>query len=151
MNTAYFELQHSQNGSDWIKIGTVAATGNSQSVINYSFTDNFPAPSINYYRLKMVDKDGSFIYSTVRKVNMKSNGSGVVVAQNPVINGNLSMQYNNPQNVKTVQLFNAGGAQIYSSSKVSEINVSSIQSGMYILKVSSPDGTSTSQKIIISN
>lgn len=36
---------------------------------SYSFLDAYPQQGINYYRLKMVDKDGTFAYSEVRGID----------------------------------------------------------------------------------
>ncbi|MCF2487340.1 S8 family serine peptidase [Dyadobacter sp. CY347] len=52
-------------------VGQVAGAGNSSiGPKRYSLTDHSPALSVtNYYRLKMVDMDGTFRYSTIRPVH----------------------------------------------------------------------------------
>ena len=50
-------------------VGEVAAKGLSSSAANnYTFQDSDPEQGNNYYRLKMVDKDGSFEFSSVQKI-----------------------------------------------------------------------------------
>jgi hypothetical protein len=67
----YFEIQHSYNNIIWNSIGKVKGNGNSSSINNYSFIDNNPYNGINYYRLKQVDYDGKFTFSTVISVNFE--------------------------------------------------------------------------------
>ncbi len=53
--------------SRFTKIGTVASAGNTTSIRTYNFTDNETEKfGPRYYRLKMVDVDGSFTYSPIR-------------------------------------------------------------------------------------
>ena len=57
----------------------MAATGSSK----YSLNHATPVKGLNYYRLKMRDKDGSFTYSAVRVVNL-GQGMTVKLYPNPV-------------------------------------------------------------------
>ena len=64
-NTDYFELQHLNRNEEWVNINRTIATGNISSQNNYSAVHNYPHPGTNYYRLKIVDLDESFIYSNI--------------------------------------------------------------------------------------
>jgi len=70
-NSDYFEVQRSINGTDFMRIGEVQAAGNSLQVRSYDFQDNQPIIGLGYYRLKMVDLDGSFEYSNVVAIPIK--------------------------------------------------------------------------------
>jgi len=70
-NSDYFEVQRSTNGTDFTRIGQVQAAGSSLQVRSYDFQDNNPYVGIGYYRLKMVDRDGSFEYSNVVAIAIK--------------------------------------------------------------------------------
>jgi len=83
INAACFELERSINGKKFTSIGKVTAAGNSTEVKAYSFTDNTPFPGISYYRLKMIDKDGSFSYSSIVKIGA-TNEKGFTIFPNPV-------------------------------------------------------------------
>lgn len=65
INSSYFVVQKSSNGSDFENIGTVAAAGNSSTLKTYNFTDAAPYSYINYYRIIIVDKDNSKEYSNI--------------------------------------------------------------------------------------
>jgi hypothetical protein len=63
-NTNYFLVEKSLDGINFYETGKVPAAGNSFSILNYEFEDrNFNQSC--YYRLKMVDIDGSFTYSKI--------------------------------------------------------------------------------------
>ncbi|MBS1511994.1 MAG: fibronectin type III domain-containing protein [Bacteroidetes bacterium] len=65
INSKWFELQRSEDGNSFTTITTVNSNGNSAGIKNYQYTDHLTAivPSVYYYRLKMVDINGSFTYS----------------------------------------------------------------------------------------
>ena len=53
----YYELQRSTNGIDFSAINRQPA-GNTIGPNHYSYSDNSFSPGINYYRLKIVERDG---------------------------------------------------------------------------------------------
>ncbi|RYY13802.1 MAG: hypothetical protein EOO04_31270 [Chitinophagaceae bacterium] len=63
----YFSVERSNDGSAWTAIGTVKGASNSTTTGHYAFTDKNANQGVIYYRLKQVDKKGSFSYSEVRK------------------------------------------------------------------------------------
>ncbi|MBX2887909.1 MAG: T9SS type A sorting domain-containing protein [Ferruginibacter sp.] len=72
-NTAYFQIERRGNIGAFFAIGTVSATGNSHSAMEYSFIDFLPEIGPNFYRIKQVDVDNRATYTPVRVVNF--NGS----------------------------------------------------------------------------
>ncbi|MFK7776201.1 MAG: SdrD B-like domain-containing protein [Saprospiraceae bacterium] len=80
----YFEIQWSGDGHEFSRIGWKENAGNGNGA-NYEFTDKTPS-EINYYRLKIVDLDGSFEYSKVVFIGLdceKVNG-GINIYPNPI-------------------------------------------------------------------
>ncbi len=67
-NNLGFEIQRSNNGTNWSVIGFVAGAGNSNVETSYSFTDIAPAKGVNYYRLKQVDFDNKGKISEIKTV-----------------------------------------------------------------------------------
>ncbi|MBL7813368.1 MAG: DUF5018 domain-containing protein [Saprospiraceae bacterium] len=61
---SHFEIEKSADGHLFSAVGTVKATNN-KTLNTYLFTDNTPLSIVQYYRLKMVDLDGSITYSKV--------------------------------------------------------------------------------------
>ena len=65
VNASHFEIQKSVDGVGFDSIGILVAAGESYDPVEYSFEDNKPNSTFNYYRLKMIDKDGEYEYSNV--------------------------------------------------------------------------------------
>jgi hypothetical protein len=65
----YFEVQRSVNGTDFEAIDRIGGAGTSFVTQHYRAYDANPFPGeINYYRLKQVDTNGAFEYSSVQAV-----------------------------------------------------------------------------------
>jgi Secretion system C-terminal sorting domain len=65
INVKDFTIERSNNATHFISIGQVAAT----NAAGYSFADQNPLSGVSYYRLKIMDKDGSFKYSKIVTIN----------------------------------------------------------------------------------
>jgi hypothetical protein len=70
-NTSSFMIEKSENGVNYINIGTAQSAGNSKKLRDYHFLDPMANTPTVYYRLKQIDVDGSFNYTDVLKVNKK--------------------------------------------------------------------------------
>ncbi len=69
-NVLGFEIERI-TGATWNKIGFVASSSVNALSNHYAFTDSFPQKAINYYRLKIVDIDGKFVYSDIISIEVK--------------------------------------------------------------------------------
>jgi hypothetical protein len=69
-NNSHFDVQRSTDGVQYLNIGKVNGAGNSNSSLDYYFTDKSPASGINYYRLNQVDFDGKSTLIDPISVNM---------------------------------------------------------------------------------
>lgn len=72
-----FDLLRSSDASGFAPIASIAAAGESQSTLNYAFTDRFPPKGTAYYQLRMVDIDGSEELSDVVAISRASGLIGV--------------------------------------------------------------------------
>jgi hypothetical protein len=68
-NTSHFEVERSADGKNFSQVLTKKAQGNSASLVSYTALDNSPLGGTSYYRLKMVDLDGTFEYSKLVAVS----------------------------------------------------------------------------------
>ncbi|MEW5798835.1 MAG: T9SS type A sorting domain-containing protein [Bacteroidota bacterium] len=87
VNNHGFEIQRSEvrgqtSAVSWAKVGFVEGAGNSNAAKEYSFTDKVPVSGKYLYRLKQVDNDGKFEYSSSVEVNASTLVSGYELAQN---------------------------------------------------------------------
>jgi hypothetical protein len=130
-NFSDYEVQYSTNGSSFQTIGTVAASKSR----NYSYEHANPAQGKIYYRLKMVDLDGSFEYSKVIALNLNCNRAEVVVYPNPVTD-KVNINITNAQSETIAHLFDNTGKLVFTGTMTNgtnSINMSKFTSGMYLL------------------
>jgi len=100
INTQAFIVQRRLN-NDFTDIGTINAA-NTPGTKVYSFTDASPVEGMNYYRLKLLDKDGHFTYSNTINLNLKGSSVSPLIAVYP-----------NPANEVTTLSFNSEVAGRY--------------------------------------
>jgi hypothetical protein len=74
-------IQHSTNGQLFTDLGEVAAN-NRPGINNYQFIHTPLMEPVNYYRLRMVDINGSFTYSEVKVIRVEA-GLVMQVFPNP--------------------------------------------------------------------
>ncbi len=154
VNSSYFAVQRSSNGSDWTTIGTVAAKGNSATVSTYSFTDKSALNGIDYYRLQMVDLNGSYAFSPISVVRT-SLVQNISVFPNPARNYiNITLGGSVPTvNVRLIDL--TGKVLQEQRLNASSLNttismpVSSYAQGVYILQAIKADGTKWTTKVTL--
>lgn len=82
-NTSHFAIQHSADGLVFKDIGEIPAQGTTTEPQTYHFTHRRPAFGDNYYRLHIVDLDGSFEYSKVVHISMENEEKSLLISPNP--------------------------------------------------------------------
>jgi hypothetical protein len=155
-NSSRFEIERSGDGSSWSVIGTVGAQGNSTDASSYTYTDMSLLSGVNYFRLRMVDLDGSAVYSEVRAVQ-GTTVSHISFFPNPAKDYvNVTLGTTNAATV-TIRLINQAGVVLQEKSvqggsgTIVTLPLQQTASGMYILYVSSSDGTHESSKLLINH
>lgn len=148
INAASFEIEYSKDGVAYNAVGSVKAVGNSSAKVDYTFNHLGAQSGQNYYRLKLMNKDGSFTYSNVVVINVSVKGLSVAgVYPNPFVQRvNIAVTAEKAQTVSIV-LFDNTGKQIKTqAAKVQTGNntivvdgLNSLPSGSYILEVKSDD------------
>lgn len=132
-NTQDFLVQHSISGTTWKTLGTVMASGNSNSVKDYTFTHYTPSPGYNYYRLIQRDLDGRSSYSHISSVVMDKGDVKLKVFPNPVMDGKLNVLL---AEASVVRLFDAAGKQVLTlrfAQGLQVLNLAGLQAGTYHL------------------
>ncbi|MES2431947.1 MAG: T9SS type A sorting domain-containing protein [Bacteroidota bacterium] len=94
-NTAQFELLHSTDGITYSSLGMLSAA-NTRNGQSYTFNDNSPANGLNFYKIKMINKDGTYEYSEVRKVSNNAAAFSFVIAPNPA-KDDITVSINNSE------------------------------------------------------
>jgi hypothetical protein len=72
INADKFNIEKSSDGQVFSNVSSTKAQGNSGAAKDYSMVDKNPSTKgeFIYYRLKMIDKDGTFTYSEIVKVGL---------------------------------------------------------------------------------
>jgi hypothetical protein len=85
INSDRFEIYRSYDGQDFSLIGSVKSAGNSSLVKNYTYQDNTVGGQNVYYRLKQIDLNGKFVFSSVIKIAVTSRNEAMEVFPNPFV------------------------------------------------------------------
>ena len=70
VNNYGFEVERKPEAGEWIELGFIEGSGNSNSPKRYAFIDSKIEADKYFYRLKQVDIDGSFEYSNVIEIDV---------------------------------------------------------------------------------
>ncbi|MCP3932632.1 MAG: T9SS type A sorting domain-containing protein [Bacteroidetes bacterium] len=85
-NTAGFQVERSLDGSEYKTIDYVPSKGDSEILRNYEYDDFTPKKGIIYhYRLKSLDFDGCFLYSSVDTAFIEVRDIAISLYPNPAI------------------------------------------------------------------
>ncbi|HEX8675886.1 MAG TPA: ELWxxDGT repeat protein, partial [Segetibacter sp.] len=153
INSSHFAIERSADGIHFSNIDKVNAAGNSGLQRRYGYVD--PQPShlnnpILYYRLKMVDKDGSYKYSSVLAVRFKESSFRFTFSPNPVQNQLSVVVAAGGSKSIALRITDASGKQVYqqtlsSSQSIAQqnINVAGWQKGIYVIQLITNNSTKT--------
>jgi predicted outer membrane repeat protein len=151
VNFYKFEIEKSLGDNSWFFIGLKLANGLSGEN-NYAFDDKSYFKGINYYRLKMIDKDGNFKYSEIKSVNV-SERQIFDIAPNPA-SSFTNISFFKPISNAIIKVYDVNGklvleSNISSSSTTSyKLKTDTLLSGVYIISITTAYGFHN-QKLII--
>ncbi|HRE74133.1 MAG TPA: T9SS type A sorting domain-containing protein [Flavobacteriales bacterium] len=134
-NSSHFVVQRSVDGIQWIGIGQIMAAGFSVLHRNYNFTDHAPLSCTSYYRLRMVDLDGSNDFSSVRVVDAASeNSHWINVFPNPVSDW-ITLKSIDDKPISGIEIYDVAGRKVrevaHSVGASLTIDVSDLPPGTY--------------------
>lgn len=147
VNIKQYEVEYSLDGIHFSRVAVIAAQGKSAATYNYVHASI--ASNTIFYRIKMLEMDGSFTYSSIRTVNDKTPFS-IKLYPNPT-NNLLSIETNMIGPRTDFRIVNSLGATVATNTATSNkvtINVGHLRPGLYYLESSTPDSKSTQPFII---
>lgn len=148
INFKKYEIEFSNNGRTYTPAGSVNGLGSNN---NYSFVHK-PSAGRIYYRLKIVDNNGSSRYSNIITLNFACTGKNVLLYPNPVsslLNVNLS-GFAQGANGK---LYNGTGQLVASQQLINGTNslaVDKLATGTYALVITDATGERQVYKVQVS-
>lgn len=142
LNNDFFSVQRSTNGATWETIEEVEGAINSSSFLTYNTIDSKPLSGRSYYRLKQTDLDGTYSYSNIQSIVVRSNLLGdisLVLYPNPT-NGIVTVE-GDEKELSLVQVFNILGRNVTALVQKSgenitkkSLNLSQLVDGVYFIK-----------------
>ena len=147
-NSGYFEVQRSADGKKWTVVDKVTAAKESNISQEYTAWDKKPLEGENLYRLKMVDLDETFAYSSIKSVFF-SNSGDVSFYPNPV-SDKLYMAASQVDKIGSVKLVSATGQVVLQSAKIKDgLSVQNLTPGLYVMQITQTDGQSKYSKVVV--
>ena len=157
INSASFEIERNNGSNNWEKIGAVAASGNSTTQKDYSFTDVNPQGSLLLYRLKQIDIDNNYKYSSIVRISGKNANTDILSYPNP-FTSQLSININSPAGQSVgVNLYDAGGKMIRNETRIlsagnNSVTINSLDKlagGIYYIEVKDETGVVLGRNMLL--
>ncbi len=161
-NTAYFEIQRTDDVSSFFTIKNVEASHNSTEEKSYSFEDvSYPLDaSILYYRLKIFNTDGSFEYSPIKSVvnSNKESDLSFKIIPNPN-KGFFELILKNHKDDYTIYIYDNQGkltvetlhaTSLLSGNKnIFSMSIDNLPDGTYYIKIKNDKGFAIKKMTVI--
>lgn len=160
-NCLGYDVERSVDGKSFEQVGFVNGAGNTSRVSDYKLMDESAfakaGSSELYYRLKQLDKDGSFTYSDVVSVKLDADMelNTITAFPNPFEDG-FRISFNAPDNaVATIQISDLQGRKVTQKTinaikgmnAIDMNNLTELEMGMYVVTLS-VNGESKTVKLI---
>lgn len=149
-NSDRFEIERSTDAKLWLKTGDTKASGNvTGATTNYSFIDNEPLSGESFYRLKMIDLNGSYAYSRIIGIHFETEDD-IALYPNPVTD-RLHYKGAGAKNITGITVMDASGRTLYRAdhdNKRKEINMQALPAGMYLIRINMESGARLVKKVI---
>lgn len=152
---SHYEIERSIDGLTWKKIGTSSGNESRSRLKNYQFADQSPVKGRNYYRIKQVDLDGTFMFSEIRSVHLNMSSGELNVFPNPSVDKNIKVEfYQKGVIVQKISISNIEGKRIFEKEVANEmvnehINLPASAKGFYFINLIDNTGNSLSNKKIV--
>lgn len=141
INTSYFDIEFSNDGSTYTKIGETRVA-NTSGKHSYSFVHQSPEDGTLYYRLRQVDKDGHYQYSAVRLLKMNQDLKvKVIIYPNPATS-NIMLRNICADDINAVQIITADGKIVLQqkANPTMIYNIDGLKKGSYFIKIINKSG-----------
>lgn len=146
-NSRAYEVQASADGKRFASLGTVPSE-NRVAGAAYTYRAG-PVLGTRYYRLRLVDADGTAAYSPVVTLRATCEVEPLQLVPNPV--RDYALVSGLPAGLCQLLLYNATGQRVLkmTAEGSARLVLSSLPAGVYLLKVLAPDGTPSSTTRVV--
>lgn len=155
-NFSHYDIERSADERSWASIAKVIGRGDTHTTMDYRHTDADALHKATgthlYYRLKMVDTDGTYEYSPIRSVRVPDAGRVVRVQPNPT-SDLLHITLTGVADTEsiTAHLYDAAGRQVLQTTyqAATPLNVSALPSGVYTLQLVGTGGILATERVVV--
>jgi hypothetical protein len=152
LNNNNFEVQRSLNGNNWSTIAIMMGAGTANNVQQYSFADKKMTAAVAYYRIKQVDIDGNYEYSTIKSIHDNEAAPATRIYAN---GSTVNIEFNKEVKIPfTIRIINMNG-QVVSQRDLQQasyritMNMNNNINGMYIVQLNDNAGWKEVKKIVL--
>ena len=149
-NSDRFEVEVSTgNNPVYTAAGTIPAAGYSNETKTYRFSYPMQEGVVYYFRIKMIDKDGSFTYSSIRSSSCTKGRGDIVIVPNPAKDKFTISGMENGKN--SILIYAANGQLVKTQTSTlnnDKVDITYLAPGMYMVKVTSETGNTVVSKLI---
>jgi hypothetical protein len=139
-NNSGFNIQRLIGNGNWETVAfvpTQAVSGNSTSLLTYTFNDLNTVKAVSQYRIQQVDVDGRSKYSEIRSVRADEIKNTVLLYPNPSNTGKVNVVFDNANGLHDVLVSDATGRTVKTFKGISTNNVAieGLNEGFYSVQV----------------
>ena len=146
-NVNHYEVERSEDGRNFASIAEVSTSKKA----TYTYMDA-SALSTVYYRIKNVDNDGKFKYSTIARIANDKSSIVIKAFPQPAVN-QLTIQHPSVKSNASITISTADGRMVKAlkpgaGTMQTFVDVSGLQKGMYIVRFNDGDGNTETMKVV---
>jgi hypothetical protein len=154
-NNSGFQIERKLEGEEGFQtiafVPSLKKDGNSNDVLNYSYSDMNISGDASQYQLKQIDFDGKYKYSDVLVVKGTSASGRILIYPNPATQGTVNVIFDS-FNKKSIQLTDINGRmqRKWEGYTSGQLQLKQLHPGIYLLNVTD-QGTNTKliRKIVV--
>ncbi|GAA4439272.1 hypothetical protein GCM10023091_21210 [Ravibacter arvi] len=141
----YFGIERSSDGKSWNELAVVTAAGSSETAKSYTWLDLHPVAGSNWYRIRIMDLDGTKEYTPIRNVPFKGE---IRFGPNPVSD---ALSVYGIKDTFALDLFAPDGKKLLSIPRLSSgipIDLRGFPPGLYFFRLTETDGKTSTYRIV---
>lgn len=147
---AKFELQRSADSRTWDSINNQDAKSSTTSInINYNYVDQLPLAGNNYYRLKVINTDGSIGYSNSKLLVFNNLNDVIKIHPNPAQHYVEISGLKGGENIQIIDITGRVVNETKSTNNQSVIDINQLPEGVYMINITDDNSVISTHKLIV--
>ncbi len=146
-NNQYFEIEKSTDAANYVSLGKLVAHN---KISSYTFKDEIPITKATYFRIKQIDFDDAFSYSRPIALlpQTQNDNFDIKLWPNPSTQ-TINIQLPENQNIINYSILKLSGSTVADYQVFKQnIDIQSLQKGIYILVLKNQSGQTLSRKFV---